>query len=109
MLMPAISCSNLGWTTPDGQSVLSGLDLRFQSERTALVGRNGVGKDLVLSTLATLRDAGSPGCFVTVPAESADAWQFFERCGFRGLSNVGSDPRVLYMGCALRPGVDIGR
>ncbi|WP_303759061.1 ATP-binding cassette domain-containing protein, partial [Sphingobium yanoikuyae] len=52
MLMPAISCSNLGWTTPDGQSVLSGLDLRFQSERTALVGRNGVGKTTLLRLIA---------------------------------------------------------
>ncbi|QNG43697.1 ABC-F family ATP-binding cassette domain-containing protein [Sphingobium yanoikuyae] len=52
MLMPAISCSNLGWTTPDGQSVLSGLDLRFQSERIALVGRNGVGKTTLLRLIA---------------------------------------------------------
>ena len=52
MLMPAISCSNLGWTTPDGQSVLSDLDLRFQSERTALVGRNGVGKTTLLRLIA---------------------------------------------------------
>ena len=66
-----------------------------------------MGKDLVASALARLRDAGSPGCYVCLPAGAADAWQFFERCGFRGLSNVGSDPRVLYMGHALQPGVDI--
>ncbi len=52
MLMPAISCSNLGWITPDGQSVLSDLDLRFQSERIALVGRNGVGKTTLLRLIA---------------------------------------------------------
>ena len=43
--MPAsITLSNLSWSTPDGRPVLSNLDLSFGSERSGLVGRNGVGK-----------------------------------------------------------------
>lgn len=49
--MPAITISNLSWSTPDGQPVLSGLDLHFQSERAGIVGRNGVGKSTLLRLL----------------------------------------------------------
>ncbi|WHO37293.1 ABC-F family ATP-binding cassette domain-containing protein [Sphingobium sp. AP49] len=52
MFMPSILCSNLTWSTPDGQAVLSGLDLRFHNERAALVGRNGVGKTTLLRLIA---------------------------------------------------------
>jgi ATPase subunit of ABC transporter with duplicated ATPase domains len=51
MSMPAITISNLSWSTPDGQPVLSGLDLNFQSERAGIVGRNGVGKSTLLRLL----------------------------------------------------------
>ena len=49
--MPSITISNLGWSTPDGRAVLSGLDLHFQPERAGIVGRNGVGKSTLLRLL----------------------------------------------------------
>lgn len=48
---PSITISSLSWSTPDGRAVLSGLDLNFQSERTGIVGRNGVGKSTLLRLL----------------------------------------------------------
>jgi len=51
--MPAsITVSCLAWSTPDGRSVLSNLDLSFGRERTGLVGRNGVGKSTLLKLIA---------------------------------------------------------
>jgi ATPase subunit of ABC transporter with duplicated ATPase domains len=51
--MPAsITVSRLAWSTPDGRSVLSDLDLSFGNERTGLVGRNGVGKSTLLKLIA---------------------------------------------------------
>ena len=51
--MPAsITLSHLAWSTPDGRPVLSDLDLSFGSERTGLVGRNGVGKSTLLKLIA---------------------------------------------------------
>lgn len=60
MPMSSITISNLGWSTPDGRAVLSGLDLNFQRERAGLVGRNGVGKSTLLRLLtgALLPTAG---------------------------------------------------
>jgi ATPase subunit of ABC transporter with duplicated ATPase domains len=52
IVMPSITVSNLGWSTPDGRAVLSGLDLRFSPERTGIVGRNGVGKSTLLRLLS---------------------------------------------------------
>ena len=51
MFMPSITISNLSWSTPDGRAVLSGLDLIFQPERAGIVGRNGVGKSMLLRLL----------------------------------------------------------
>ncbi len=50
--MPSITLSNLGWSTPDGRAVLSGLNLQLRPERTGIVGRNGVGKSTLLRLLA---------------------------------------------------------
>lgn len=51
--MPAsITLSNLSWSTPDGHALFSGLDLSFGSERSGLVGRNGVGKTTLLKLIA---------------------------------------------------------
>jgi ATPase subunit of ABC transporter with duplicated ATPase domains len=53
VFMPAsITLSNLAWSTPDGRPVLSHLDFSFGSERTGLVGRNGVGKSTLLKLIA---------------------------------------------------------
>ncbi|MGO4437029.1 ABC-F family ATP-binding cassette domain-containing protein [Rhizobium sp. RAF56] len=51
--MPAsITLSDLSWSTPDGRSLFSHLDLSFGAERTGLVGRNGVGKTTLLKLVA---------------------------------------------------------
>lgn len=50
--MPAITVSNLSWSTPDGRTLFSDLDLSFVAERTGLVGRNGVGKTTLLKIIA---------------------------------------------------------
>ena len=47
----SIALSNLGWSTPDGRSLFSGLDLSLGSDRTGLVGRNGVGKTTLLKLI----------------------------------------------------------
>lgn len=45
---PAITLSKITWSTPDGHTLLSDLDLTFGAERAGLVGRNGVGKTTLL-------------------------------------------------------------
>jgi len=51
--MPAsIILSNLSLSTPDGRSLLAGIDLTFGAERTGLVGRNGVGKTTLLAAIS---------------------------------------------------------
>ena len=50
--MPAITLSALSWSTPDGRSLFSQLDLSFGAERAGLVGRNGVGKTTLLKLIA---------------------------------------------------------
>jgi ATPase subunit of ABC transporter with duplicated ATPase domains len=51
--MPAsIILSKLSWSTPDGRSLFSDLDLSFGPERTGLVGRNGVGKTTLFRLIA---------------------------------------------------------
>jgi ATPase subunit of ABC transporter with duplicated ATPase domains len=50
--MPAISTVDLCWSTPDGQSVISNLNLTFNVERAGIVGRNGVGKTSLLKLLS---------------------------------------------------------
>lgn len=50
--MPAITLSNLHYSTPDAHPLFSGLDLGFAPERSGLVGRNGVGKTSLLRLIA---------------------------------------------------------
>ncbi|TCU25588.1 ATPase subunit of ABC transporter with duplicated ATPase domains [Rhizobium azibense] len=51
--MPAfIKLSNVSWSTPDGRPLFSGLDLGFGTDRTGLVGRNGVGKTTLLKLIS---------------------------------------------------------
>ena len=49
--MPSITLSKLSWSTPDGQSLFTDLDLSFTAERTGLVGRNGVGKTTLIKLI----------------------------------------------------------
>ncbi|WP_395647922.1 ABC-F family ATP-binding cassette domain-containing protein [Terricaulis sp.] len=48
----SIVFSNLAWAAPGGRVFFSNLDLAFASERTGLVGRNGVGKTTLLRLIA---------------------------------------------------------
>ena len=48
----SIVISNLAWSAPDGRALFSSLDLTFGSERSGLVGRNGVGKTTLLKLIA---------------------------------------------------------
>ncbi len=51
--MPAsVTLSHLSYTGPDGRALFSNLDLTFGIGRTALVGRNGVGKTTLLRIIA---------------------------------------------------------
>ncbi|HQS17044.1 ABC-F family ATP-binding cassette domain-containing protein [Reyranella sp.] len=50
--MPSITLSGLTATTPDGRALFSNLDLSFDGGRTGLVGRNGVGKTMLLEIIA---------------------------------------------------------
>ena len=51
--MPAsITLSHLSWSTPEGRTLLSDLDLNFGPERIGLVGRNGVGKTTLLQLIS---------------------------------------------------------
>ncbi|MFN4017256.1 MAG: ABC-F family ATP-binding cassette domain-containing protein [Reyranella sp.] len=52
--MPSITLSGLTATTPDGRTLFANLDLSFDGGRTALVGRNGVGKTTLLEIVAGL-------------------------------------------------------
>ncbi len=44
----SITLSKISWSAPDGNTLLTNLDLTFGAERTGLVGRNGVGKTTLL-------------------------------------------------------------
>ena len=51
--MPAsIVLSHVGLYTPDGRALLTDINLSFGPERTGIVGRNGIGKSLLLATMA---------------------------------------------------------
>ncbi|MGZ2430280.1 ABC-F family ATP-binding cassette domain-containing protein [Rhizobium redzepovicii] len=51
--MPAsITLSKISWATPDGRPLFSDLDLSFGTDRSGLVGRNGVGKTTLLKLVS---------------------------------------------------------
>ncbi|MEU5839308.1 ABC-F family ATP-binding cassette domain-containing protein [Streptomyces diacarni] len=58
---PAVTCTRLTFSWPDGTPVLTALDLSFGPGRTGLIGLNGTGKSTVLKLIAgRLRpDSGS--------------------------------------------------
>jgi ATPase subunit of ABC transporter with duplicated ATPase domains len=49
---PAVVCSALSFTWPDGTAALSALDVTFETGRTGLIGRNGSGKSTLLRLVA---------------------------------------------------------
>jgi ATPase subunit of ABC transporter with duplicated ATPase domains len=50
--MPAsITLSKLSWSTPDGHPLFNDLDLSFGDGKSAIVGRNGVGKTTLLKLI----------------------------------------------------------
>ena len=48
----SISLSNIAWSTPDGRTLFSNLSLNFETGRSGLVGRNGVGKSTLLHLIS---------------------------------------------------------
>lgn len=44
----SITLAGLGWSTPDGTTLFTNINLSFGLERTGLVGRNGTGKTTLL-------------------------------------------------------------
>lgn len=52
MPVPSITLSDISWSTPDGNPVLSGLNLTFNAERSGLVGRNGAGKTTLFKIIS---------------------------------------------------------
>lgn len=52
----SITTFDLGWSTPDGHSVFSNLNLAFNGNRVGIVGRNGVGKTSLLKLLSGERE-----------------------------------------------------
>ncbi|WP_372715683.1 ATP-binding cassette domain-containing protein [Novipirellula sp.] len=50
--MSQITLRQLGWSTPDGNSLFEDFDLSVSRERIGLVGRNGVGKSTLLKLIS---------------------------------------------------------
>ena len=80
MPAPAIVCSELSFAWPDGDRVLSGLDVAFGACRTGLIGANGSGKSTLLRLIAgelrptagAVRVAGPVGYLAQTVALHAD-------------------------------------
>lgn len=56
MPAPLIQTRHLTMTTPSGRLLFQDLNLSLETERVALIGRNGVGKSTLLEILAGLRE-----------------------------------------------------
>lgn len=94
-----ISLSSLSFTTPDGLRLLDGLDLVFATERTGLVGRNGVGKTTLFNIIAgrlppssgAVRVTGTTGFLAQIPSDEGDrtlADLFGARAGLQLLADA---------------------
>lgn len=66
----SITLTGLGWSTPDGTSLLTDINLSFGRERTGLVGRNGTGK----TTLLRLITAALPLRTGTIQVHGTLGW-----------------------------------
>ncbi|CAM5320063.1 ABC-F family ATP-binding cassette domain-containing protein [Mycolicibacterium aubagnense] len=85
--MPAsITLASLGWSTPDGTSLLSDINLSFGPERTGLVGRNGTGK----TTLLRLITATLPPQAGTVRVHGTLGWmqQEIQACSGKNVDDL---------------------
>ena len=97
MSAPAIVCSALSFAWPDGDRVLSGLDVAFGAGRTGLIGANGSGKSTLLRLIAgelrptagTVRVAGPVGYLAQTVALHAD------RCSVADLLGVAAQRQAL--------------
>lgn len=61
----SINLSDLSWSTPDGRSLFSSLNLSFGPVQTGLVGRNGVGKTTLLKLISSEMRPQSGKVFVS--------------------------------------------
>lgn len=52
--MAILQAQNLGWSTPDNRVLFEHLNINLDQEKSALVGRNGVGKTTLIKILADL-------------------------------------------------------
>lgn len=59
MTRPFITLDRVSYALPDGRRLFSDLDFALDARRTALVGRNGVGKSVLAELVAGLRAPGS--------------------------------------------------
>ena len=55
-MTPSIEMASAAIHAPGGRPLFEGLNLRLSAERVAIVGRNGVGKSLLLATLAGVHE-----------------------------------------------------
>ncbi|EKE75996.1 ATP-binding cassette domain-containing protein [Gallaecimonas xiamenensis] len=62
MTTPFLTLENVSYVLPDGRTLFSQLNAQMDLQRSALVGRNGVGKSVLAQLLAGLRQPSSGQC-----------------------------------------------
>ncbi|MED5523134.1 MAG: ATP-binding cassette domain-containing protein [Pseudomonadota bacterium] len=62
MTTPFLTLENVSYVLPDGRTLFSNLSAQLDIRRSALVGRNGVGKSILAQLLAGLRQPSSGQC-----------------------------------------------